>query len=1015
MSDELSLENLPYNPKSLERELQRHYICSSTDEIAAMLKDLSLNSLEELFSHLPSEVLFKKDLAVDEELEYLDTAKYFVEISKKNNPKTCFIGDGLKNYKVSPIVEFVSNIRGLTTAYTPYQPERSQGTLQTLWLYSSALSMLTGFEAINASMYDRATCLYEAIATSLRLVKKASKVIVFGSIYPGDIEVIKTLAEQTKIQLEFIELDANTGTIDISKLEQMIKDIQKENQGELAAIAFPQVNSLGNLEDVNLITDLCYKHSLKAIGIIDPILLATKGLAAPSTWGSQKQGAHMIVGEGQHLAIAPNFGGPGLGIFGIRYNQQDKLSIRQSAGRYVGLAQDIEGRACKAMVLSTREQHIRREKATSNICSNQSFLATLAGAAILERGEKGMADAHLKARKNAVHMARKLTRFKGVNLAFAKTQSYNEFVLEVPINADQLITTAAQNGIHLGVNVTDRIGGDTGARNTILLSFFDIHTPHDLEKLDKFFASQFEDKGGGESLVDLSSSYLRDSDVGLPQFSLQQLKDYYTKLGEQNVSPDSAIYPLGSCTMKYNPYINDFAATLPGFTDIHPQAPLEDAQGCLEILYQTQEWFKAITGLCAVTTQPVAGAQGELVGLKMFQAYFKDKGEQETRNLILIPRSAHGTNPATATMAGFETKKIGAVPRGILTIEANSHGQMDLDQIRQIISEHGPRIAGIMVTNPNTSGIFESEFYEMSQMIHAAGGLVYMDGANMNAIAGWVDLGKMGVDAVHNNLHKTWTIPHGGGGPGDAIVAVSERLKDYLPGIVVEKNTDKNGESFSLVTPHKSIGSFHRHFGNFAHKVRCFTYLKRLGRDGIKNMSAVSVLAARYLYHHLKDVYPTLPTNCEDVTRMHEFILTIPPQAFEKIAAAGTPKVNAIARIGKLFLDFGMHAPTVAFPEIYGLMIEPTETYSKKELDRFIEIVVSIYGLIQETPHVLATVPHFTPIDRVDEVGANKELVFFEPITALEEPLPNRISPHDLAGMDVKSICDKILQSCPQA
>ena len=296
----------------------------------------------------------------------------------------------------------------------------------------------------------------------------------------------------------------------------------------------------------------------------------------------------------------------------------------------------------------------------------------------------------------------------------------------------------------------------------------------------------------------------------------------------------------------------------------------------------------------------------------------------------------------------------------------------------------------------------------MADLIHGVGGLVYMDGANMNAIAGWIDLNKMGVDAVHNNLHKTWTIPHGGGGPGDGIVAVSHRLLDYLPGVQVTK--DAKG-FYDMVKAPKSIGSFHRHFGNFAHKIRAYSYIKALGSTGTQEMSAIAVLSARYLYEKLKPTFPSLPEGCENEVRMHEFILTISKDTFNRIETSGTPKAQAIAKIGKLFLDFGLHAPTVAFPEIYGLMIEPTESYSKAELDRFVEVVNAIQELINETPHVLRTAPHFTPVKKIDEVEANKSLTFMEELKDLITLPENIIDPVKLSKMNISDINHAILDA----
>ena len=798
--------NLPYDPTKINRELNRHYISASERDISNMLKSLNLNELEDLFSHINKEVFFDSPLGIGEEFGHHELTEHLLQISKKNKVKTSFIGDGLKNYKVPNIIEHICNIRGLTTAYTPYQPERSQGTLHTLYLYSSALSMMTGFEAINASLYDRSTCIYEAIQTARRIKRKGDVALVSETLYPGDIEVLYTQAEHTDLTIITFKVDPNTGQIDLAYLKNLIT-----KYGENAAcIVFPQVNNFGNLEEVDTLTDLAREYKMQSIAVIDPMLLATGGLKKPSEFGCDNEGCDIIVGEGQHLAIGPNCGGPGLGIFGIRYNEKNKTSIRSTAGRYVGQGKDEKGNTALCMVLSTREQHIRREKATSNICSNQSFVATLAGAGILARGEKGMCAAHTTARNNARYAFEELTKIPNVKAAFPNTPFYNEFTLELPDNGGNLTNEAIQAGLDVSKRVNER-------ENLFLLSFFDVHSKADIDQLIECFEKNYGNREkDGDDIVEIKDEHLSTQAINLPDFDEKVIASFYSKLGELNVSPDDNVYPLGSCTMKYNPHVNDWAAGLQGFTNMHPQAPESDIQGCLEILFHIQEDFKKITGLPGVTTQPVAGAQGELVGIKMFQAYHQDRGEGEQRDIILIPRTAHGTNPATATVAGYKTGKKDGRPTGIVTIESNERGNIDLIQLKDLINNYGKHIAGIMVTNPNTSGLFEEEFKEMADMIHQSGGLVYMDGANMNAIAGWIDLDKMGVDAVHNNLHKTWTIPHGGGGPGDAIVAVSHRLVDHLPGLQIKET---NGV-YSTFKSEKSIGSFHRHFGNFAHKVR---------------------------------------------------------------------------------------------------------------------------------------------------------------------------------------------------
>jgi glycine dehydrogenase len=992
---------LNYHPEKLKRELMPFYIGADDKDIQEMLKAIGLTNLEDLYAHIDDSVKMTT-VPMNKHMTYEELIGHVNDVANKNNQKISFLGDGLPQYKVTDVVGPICDIRGLTTAYTPYQPERSQGTLQTLWIYQSLISHLTGFEAINASLYDRSTCLYEAMNCALRLIKDSTTIIVANTLYPGDLEVIETHAKETDMKILRAPVNPQNGKLDIEGLKRLLNTTP-----QVAAVAFPQVNNLGNLESVDEIVDLCSQNNIKSIAVVDPMLIGKGGLKAPVKFGTRMQGSDMVVAEGQHLAIGPNFGGPGLGIFGIRYNEHDKISIRSTAGRYVGKTQDLKGRECKALILSTREQHIRREKATSNICSNQSFIATAAGASILARGDEGFETTLKTARSLAEKAAEALTMFEGVELRFKGSPFFNEFTLKLPVNTKEFIQKATAFGIQVGVDVSNRHSEISG-ENLLLMSFTDIHSEKDVDFLVSFFTTQFEKNKNGTPALKIPAVMMRTDAPEIPKIDSKDIIQYYQRLGKQNLSPDDGIYPLGSCTMKYNPHINDYAASLPGFTNVHPEAPIEDVQGCLEILYEIQEQFMAITGLPGVVTQAVAGAQGELVGIKMFQAYHRDRGEGDQRNVIIIPRSAHGTNPATATMAGYESKVVDGKIYGIYTVEALPNGEMNLGQIKEFLKTDGHRVAGVMVTNPNTAGIFETQFKEMSALIHSVGGLVYMDGANMNAIAGILDLNKLGVDAVHNNLHKTWTIPHGGGGPGDAIVGVSHRLIDFIPGVQVVKKDDK----YDIIKPSKSCGSFHRHFGNFAHKIRAYTYIKALGSDGVRKMSQVAVLSARYLYHKLSTSYPTLPAQAESSPRMHEFILTLSPETFKKIEAAGTPKTNSIARIGKLFLDFGFHAPTVAFPEQYGLMFEPTETYSKKELDQFANVVETILKLINEHPEVLKTVPHFTPIDRVDEVNANKNPMFTEKITGhLPDIIPDRVDSEKLRNSTPGDLCEHILKA----
>jgi glycine dehydrogenase len=982
-------------PASLadQREFARHYISASDSDIRTMLDAVGKARLNDLFDHIPEDVRFPEAPGLPEELDYESLKTRLSEIAAKNRIGTSFLGDGLPDFAPSPVVAPICDIRNLTTAYTPYQPELSQGTLLAHWIYQCSMAKLTGFEAVNASLYDRSTSIFEGICAAIRMSRGKSAALIPDTLYAGDLEVLATLAEGTEIELIRVPADPTTGLIDPVAL-----DIAAGQAADrLAAIVFPQVNTFGLLEEIDSLTDFAAERGLKAIAVIDPLLLAPGGLKAPCDFG--EKGADIIVGEAQHLALAPNFGGPGLGLFGVRFSAKDRNGVRAAPGRFIGKAKDIAGRECRVGVLSTREQHIRKDKATSNICSNQAFIATLVGAALLERGDSGLEKILSGLRNKLNDAVAQLTRLEGVELAFPESTSYHEvtFVLSQPVAA--VFAAAHQTGVLAGADVSARIAG---GRQLLKLSFSNREQP--LDALLTAFESVFGTaQRESQALKPVGDNFTRALAPGLPSYSAEEVIAYYKELGHLNVSPDDGCYPLGSCTMKYNPKVNDWAASLPGFTDLHPQAPVEDAQGCLMVLHEIQEWFKGITGLPGVTTQPLAGAQGELVGIKLFQAYHRDQGQ--TRDIILIPRSAHGTNFATATMAGF-TGKHGK----IVYLEADTEGRVLNEDLDRRIEEYGPRIAGVMITNPNTSGIFETSFKEIAEKIHAVGGLVYMDGANMNAIAGWVDLGALGVDAVHNNLHKTWTIPHGGGGPGDAIVAVSEKLIPFLPGYQIAFD----GERYTPVKPEKSIGSFHRHWGNFARKIRCYTYLLRLGREGVRRMSAVAVLSARYLHEQLREDYATLPAGSDAESRMHEFILSLKPEDYAALENVGLRKTDAAPRIGKLFLDFGFHAPTVAWPEPLGLMIEPTESYSKSELDRFAEAVKAIRRLIKEHPHALLSAPHFTPIDRVEEVEANRDVCLSESLETL--PLLNqaRIHSSELAKMPVEVIYDRIVEAIAQ-
>ena len=451
---------------------------------------------------------------------------------------------------------------------------------------------------------------------------------------------------------------------------------------------------------------------------------------------------------------------------------------------------------------------------------------------------------------------------------------------------------------------------------------------------------------------DLPKNLLR-KDLNLPELSEIDVIRHFTRLSSLNYSIDKGFYPLGSCTMKYNPRINEVTARLPGFSFSHPLQPIETVQGNLFLMFQLQEWLKEITGFKAITLQPAAGAQGEFVGCLIIRAYHKDR-KDDKRKIILVPDSAHGTNPASTTMAGFE----------VVNIPSDKRGNVDIPALKSVCNEN---VAGLMLTNPNTLGLFDENILEIINIVHQAGGLVYGDGANLNALLGIVRPADLGIDVMHFNLHKTFSTPHGGGGPGSGPVGVSKELSVFLPEPLVgilEKGDEEDPPLYGFIKPPKSIGrikSFHGHFGIL---VRAFTYISMVGKDGLRKVSEYAVLNANYLMHKLKEKY-TLPY---DRTCMHEFVL--------EGVWNDAPDIHALD-IAKRLMDYDFHPPTNYFPLIVkeALMIEPTETESKQTLDRFAEVMLKIADEAHNDPQLLHDAPHHSPVSRLDEVKAARDLV----------------------------------------
>ena len=444
----------------------------------------------------------------------------------------------------------------------------------------------------------------------------------------------------------------------------------------------------------------------------------------------------------------------------------------------------------------------------------------------------------------------------------------------------------------------------------------------------------------------ISKEFLREGEIGLSNDSELEVMRRYKELSDKNFCVETGMYPLGSCTMKYNPKVNELMASLEGFANLHPLAADEDSQGALELMFNLQEALKVLTGMDYVTLQPAAGAHGEFTGMLIIKKYFETKGEVRTK--VIVPDSAHGTNPASASMAGFD----------IIQVKSNERGQVDLEDLKRLVSEQGAEIAGIMMTNPNTVGIFEEQVLEISKIMHDNGSLLYYDGANLNAVMGYSNPAIMGFDVCHINLHKTFSTPHGGGGPGSGPVGVVEKLKDFLPTPVVEFDGDKYVRNYNL--PH-SIGKVRSFYGNFGVLVRAYTYILMMGND-LKHATEDAVLNANYIREKLKDVYDI----AYDERCMHEFVI-----CGEKQKEQGSSTLH----IAKRLMDYKIHPPTVYFPLIVheAIMVEPTESESKSRLDNFIEVMRKIAEEIKQNPEFVNSAPHNAPIKKVDETLAARK------------------------------------------
>jgi glycine dehydrogenase len=792
------------------------------------------------------------------------------------------------------------------TAYTPYQAEISQGRMEALLNFQTMIMELTGLDIANASLLDEGTAAAEAmhLALASRKNKNAKKLFVSRDVFKQTLEVIQTRALPLGVEVVVGYEDQTTLT------------------DEFFASVIQYPNARGEIRDISGFIDQTKK--VGAMSIVATDLLALTLLKPPG-----EMGADVCVGTSQRFGVPFGFGGPHAGFLST-----SEAHKRLMPGRIIGVSIDAQGGRALRMALQTREQHIRREKATSNICTAQVLLAVMASMYAVYHGPEG-----LKVIAERVH---NLARALGAGL---KKAGYT-LLTEKYFDTVHVKVTPEQRGEILARAKQARINVNTLSSDTLGIALDEVSTPEEIEWVMKIFAGNKEvpsvDEAVKNSTADLPAALKRTSKfLTNPVFnsyhSETEMLRYINRLQAKDLSLVHSMIPLGSCTMKLNATSEMIPVTWPEFCRIHPFAPIEQAQGYLDLIHQLEGWLCEITGFAGVSLQPNAGSQGEYAGLLVIREYLKSKGQQN-RTVCLIPSSAHGTNPASAVMAGFK----------VVVTACDEHGNIDLNDLRAKIEAHKESLGALMVTYPSTHGVFEETFTEICKMIHAAGGQVYMDGANMNALVGVCKPGKLGADVSHMNLHKTFCIPHGGGGPGVGPIGVAEHLKEFLPkhGLVKEAGPAK-GITSTTSAPWGSAGIL----------PISWAYIAMMGRDGLKLATQTAILNANYVQKRLSQHYPALYTGKGGFVA-HECIIDV--RQFKESAGI------SVDDIAKRLMDYGFHAPTMSWPVTGTLMIEPTESESKAELDRFVDAMIQIREEIAEIEsgkadrenNVLKNAPH---------------------------------------------------------
>jgi glycine dehydrogenase len=838
------------------------HIGPSIDDSRAMLATIGVPSVETLISQaVPQSIRIDRPLALPAPASEAEALAELSSIMARNTVLKTFIGTGYYGVHVPPVIQRnLFENPAWYTAYTPYQAEISQGRLELLFHFQTLVTELTGLPVASASLLDEATAVAEAVGIAWRFhYGKRPKIVVAGSLHPQILDVVKTRAEPLGIKVEGETADEQT-----------------------AAVIVPWPDTFGVFGDYSSVVDKAVAAGALVIAVADPLALTL--LEAPG-----KQGADIVVGSMQRFGVPMGFGGPHAAYLAV----SDRLT-RLIPGRLVGQSVDSKGRPGYRLALQTREQHIRRDKATSNICTAQALLANMAAAYAIWYGPQG-----LQAMAGRIHdlAARFSAGLTATGLTVAGSEIFDTVTVTVDGRAKAIAADAERGGRLVRIIDDNRIG----------VAFDETSTEEDLKALSALFGATPPAQAATMLPQRLRGKNFMSQPVFHEIHSETDMMRFLRRLADKDLALDRAMIPLGSCTMKLNAAAEMMPVSWATVANLHPFAPRAHTVGYLEMIDQLESWLCEITGFDGVSLQPNAGSQGEYAGLLSIRGYHRSRNEGH-RNICLIPSSAHGTNPASAAMAGMS----------VVVVRCTDDGNIDIGDLKDKAKAHSANLAALMFTYPSTHGVFEEGAKDICAIVHEHGGQVYFDGANLNALVGLARPGDIGADVCHMNLHKTFCIPHGGGGPGIGPIGVKAHLKPYLPGHVME------GSAHAVAAAP---------FGSASILPITWMYIRMMGAAGLKQATETAILSANYLVARLGNHYSVLYRG-RGGRVAHECILDT-----RVLKESSGITVDDIA---KRLIDYGFHAPTMSFPVAGTLMVEPTESEPKREVDRLCEALISI-------------------------------------------------------------------------